>query len=720
MKGATIGQPRALSLRAGRKFSRASGRTARGTCAAANGTNGTNGANGNGAGQAWDKISMDELDAWKNDGPPTPLLDTVNYPVHIKNFNASQLKQLCKELRADLIHTVAKTGGHLGSSLGVVELSVALHYVFNTPDDKIIWDVGHQAYIHKILTGRRDKMSTIRQSGGLSGFTKRAESPHDAFGAGHSSTSISAALGMAVGRDRKNRNNSCIAVIGDGAITGGMAYEAMNHAGFLDSNMIVVLNDNQQVSLPTQYNGKNQEPVGALSGTLARLQSNRQLRELREIAKGVTKQLPESIQTATSKIDEYARGMISGSGSTLFEELGFYYIGPIDGHNLQDLVDVLTEIRTTETVGPVLLHIVTEKGRGYLPAESASDKMHGVTKYDTLTGQQAKASAGPMSYTNYFADSLTAEAKRDSRVVGVHAAMGGGTGMNRFENVFPDRVYDVGIAEQHAVTFAAGLACEGLIPMCAIYSTFLQRGYDQVVHDVSLQNLPVRFAMDRAGLVGADGATHCGAFDTTYMASLPNMVVMAPSNEAELINMVATSIAIDDRPSCFRFPRGNGIGMDLAAEGITDDLKGTPLEVGKGVIRKEGKDVALIGYGNSVGECMKAAAMLEDAGLSATVMDARFCKPLDTEMIRRLAKEHPAVITVEEGSIGGFGSHVCQFLALEGLLDGQLKFRPMTLPDRYIEHGSQQDQLDEAGLTAPHIFRTAMSLAGKKVGVAGM
>jgi 1-deoxy-D-xylulose-5-phosphate synthase len=663
---------------------------------------------------------MDELDAWKNGGPPTPLLDTVNYPVHIKNFNASQLKQLCKELRADLIHTVAKTGGHLGSSLGVVELSVALHYVFNTPDDKIIWDVGHQAYIHKILTGRRDKMSTIRQSGGLSGFTKRAESPHDAFGAGHSSTSISAALGMAVGRDRKNRNNSCIAVIGDGAITGGMAYEAMNHAGFLDSNMIVVLNDNQQVSLPTQYNGKNQEPVGALSGTLARLQSNRQLRELREIAKGVTKQLPESIQTATSKIDEYARGMISGSGSTLFEELGFYYIGPIDGHNLQDLVDVLTEIRTTETVGPVLLHIVTEKGRGYLPAESASDKMHGVTKYDTLTGQQAKASAGPMTYTNYFADSLTAEAKRDSRVVGVHAAMGGGTGMNRFENVFPDRVYDVGIAEQHAVTFAAGLACEGLIPMCAIYSTFLQRGYDQVVHDVSLQNLPVRFAMDRAGLVGADGATHCGAFDTTYMASLPNMVVMAPSNEAELINMVATSIAIDDRPSCFRFPRGNGIGMDLAAEGITDDLKGTPLEVGKGVIRKEGKDVALIGYGNSVGECMKAAAMLEDAGLSATVMDARFCKPLDTEMIRRLAKEHPAVITVEEGSIGGFGSHVCQFLALEGLLDGQLKFRPMTLPDRYIEHGSQQDQLDEAGLTAPHIFRTAMSLAGKKVGVAGM
>jgi len=722
-----VSQSRALSLGnpsgiAGRAASRRNaGRASHAAVRASNGNGNGNGAYGNGAstgaGQAWDKISMDELDAWKNDGPPTPLLDTVNYPVHIKNFNGTQLKQLCKELRADLIHTVAKTGGHLGSSLGVVELTVALHYVFNTPDDKIIFDVGHQAYIHKILTGRRDKMSTIRQSGGLSGFTKRAESPHDAFGAGHSSTSISAALGMAVGRDRKNRNNSCIAVIGDGAITGGMAYEAMNHAGFLDSNMIVVLNDNQQVSLPTQYNGKNQEPVGALSGTLARLQSNRQLRELREIAKGVTKQLPESIQTATSKIDEYARGMISGSGSTLFEELGFYYIGPVDGHNLQDLIDVLTEIRTTETVGPVLLHIITEKGRGYLPAESASDKMHGVTKYDTLTGKQAKAAAGPMSYTNYFADSLTAEAKRDSRVVGVHAAMGGGTGMNRFENVFPDRVYDVGIAEQHAVTFAAGLACEGLIPMCAIYSTFLQRGYDQVVHDVSLQNLPVRFAMDRAGLVGADGATHCGAFDTTYMASLPNMVVMAPSNEAELINMVATSIAIDDRPSCFRFPRGNGIGLDLAAEGITDDLKGTPLEIGKGVIRREGKDVALIGYGNSVGECLKAASMLEEAGISATVMDARFCKPLDTQMIRRLAKEHPAVITVEEGSIGGFGSHVCQFLALEGLLDGGLKFRPMTLPDRYIEHGTQAEQMDEAGLTAPHIARTAMTLTGGKVGV---
>ncbi|KAG7669017.1 hypothetical protein Ndes2526B_g00737 [Nannochloris sp. 'desiccata'] len=662
----------------------------------------------------WDTISSDELADWKQEGPPTPLLDTVNFPVHIKNFNQRQLQQLCRELRADLIHTVAKTGGHLGSSLGVVELTVALHHVFNTPDDKIIWDVGHQAYIHKILTGRRGKMSTIRTQGGLSGFTKRDESVYDPFGAGHSSTSISAAVGMAVGRDCKGRKNNVIGIIGDGAITGGMAYEAMNHAGFLDKNMIVILNDNQQVSLPTQYNGKNQDPVGALSSTLARLQSNRQLRELREIAKGVTKQLPDAIQNATAKIDEYARGMISGTGSTLFEELGFYYIGPVDGHNLEDLIDVMSEIKKTETVGPVLLHVVTEKGRGYLPAETASDKMHGVTKYDTVTGKQVKPQAKAQSYTNYFADALVAEAKRDSRVIGIHAAMGGGTGMNRFEKVFPERVYDVGIAEQHAVTFAAGLACEGLAPFCAIYSTFLQRGYDQVVHDVSLQSLPVRFAMDRAGLVGADGATHCGAFDVTYMACLPNMVVMAPSDEAELINMVATAAAIDDKPSCFRFPRGNGIGVDLAAEGITADLKGTPMEIGKGRVRKIGKDVAIVGYGSSVLECMAAAEMLEKAGVSATVVDARFCKPLDTTLMRQLAKEHPAMITVEEGSIGGFAAHVMQFLALEGLLDGNLKFRPMTLPDRYIEHGTQAEQLAEAGLTASHIAATAMTLLGQK------
>ncbi len=666
--------------------------------------------------EPWEAISSDELADWASKGPPTPLLDTVNFPVHVKNFNARQLRQLAKELRADLVHKVAKTGGHLGSSLGVVELTLALHYVFNTPDDRIVWDVGHQAYIHKILTGRRAQMGTIRQQGGLSGFTKRAESPHDAFGAGHSSTSISAALGMAVGRDFRGRKNHAIAVIGDGAITGGMAYEAMNHAGFLDKNMIVILNDNQQVSLPTQYNGKNQDPVGALSSALARLQSNRQLRELREIAKGVTKQLPDVIQNATAKIDEYARGMISGTGSTLFEELGFYYIGPVDGHNLEDLIDVLAEIKRTDTVGPVLLHVVTEKGRGYLPAETASDKMHGVGKYDTRTGAQVKPKGKAQSLTNFFADALVAEARADARVVGVHAAMGGGTGMNRFEAAFPERTFDVGIAEQHAVTFAAGLATEGLTPFVAIYSTFLQRGYDQVVHDVSLQSLPVRFAMDRAGLVGADGATHCGAFDVAYMACLPNMVVMAPSNEAELVNMVATCCAIDDRPSCIRFPRGNGLGVDLAAAGVSADLKGTPLEVGKALLRRSGTDIALVGYGSSTNECLEAAEMLEAAGVSATVVDARFCKPLDTAMLRQLAGSHAAMITVEEGSVGGFAAHVMQFLALEGLLDGGLKFRPMTLPDRYIEHGTQAEQLEEAGINAAHIAATAQALVGAKRG----
>ncbi|KAK9832728.1 hypothetical protein WJX81_004979 [Elliptochloris bilobata] len=652
--------------------------------------------------------------AHDNGGPPTPLLDTVNYPVHIKNFNLAQLRQLCKELRSDIIHTVSKTGGHLGASLGVVELTVALHYVFNAPDDKFVWDVGHQAYGHKILTGRRNRMHTIRQTGGLSGFTKRDESEYDPFGAGHSSTSVSAALGMAVARDFKGRKNHCVAVIGDGAITGGMAYEAMNHAGFLDKNMIVVLNDNQQVSLPTQYNGKNQSPVGALSGTLARLQANRPLRELREIAKGVTKQLPDAIQEATAKIDEYARGMISGSGSTLFEELGLYYIGPVDGHNLDTIISILQEVKATETVGPVLIHIITEKGRGYIPAETASDKMHGVGKYDIVTGKQIKPSTKTGSYTNFFADALIAEAELDARVVGIHAAMGGGTGMNRFEKRFHDRSFDVGIAEQHAVTFAAGLASEGMIPVVAIYSSFLQRGYDQIVHDVALQSLPVRFAMDRAGLVGADGATHCGFADVAYMGCLPNMVVMAPSNEAELCNALATAIAIDDRPSCFRFPRGNGIGVDLAACGVAPNLKGTAWEVGRGVVRREGQDVALLAYGTVTNDALAAADMLARSGVSATVADMRFCKPLDGPLVRRLAREHPVLITIEEGSIGGFGSHVAQFLLLEGLLDGGLKLRPMTLPDRFIEHGGQGDQLAEAGLTPAHIAATALTTLGRR------
>ncbi|KAL3157268.1 1-deoxy-D-xylulose-5-phosphate synthase, chloroplastic [Trebouxia sp. C0009 RCD-2024] len=673
--------------------------------------------NGN---DAFDKVSVDELDAFDpstNNKPLTPLLDTVNYPVHIKNFNRRQLKQLCKELREDVIYNVSSTGGHLGASLGVTDLTVALHYVFNAPEDKFIWDVGHQAYPHKILTGRRSRMPTIRQTGGMSGFTNRAESEYDPFGAGHSSTSISAALGMAVARDFKGRKNHCVAVIGDGAITGGMAYEAMNHAGFLDKNMIVVLNDNQQVSLPTQYNDQQQAPVGALSGALGRIQANRPLRELREIAKGVTKQLPEPFQEATAKIDEYARGMISGSGSTLFEELGLYYIGPIDGHNLDDLIAVLQEVKTTETVGPVLIHIITQKGKGYAPAESASDKMHGVGPYNPKDGKSiSKPSSKPKvaSYTNFFADALIAEAERDSRIIGVHAAMGGGTGMNRFQKRFNSRTFDVGIAEQHAVTFAAGLACEGMAPFCAIYSTFLQRGYDQIVHDVCLQKLPVRFAMDRGGLVGADGATHGGAFDITYMACLPNMVVMAPSNEAELIHMVATSAAIDDRPSCFRFPRGNGLGLDLRAEGIDPKtLKGTPMEIGKGVVRRGGKDVALLGYGSTLVQCLEAATMLQKAGVSATVADMRFCKPLDTGLIRQLAKEHSVLITVEEGSIGGFFSHVATFLSLDGLLDKGLKIRPMTLPDKFIEHGSQSDQLAEAGLSAYHVAASAMSLLGK-------
>ncbi|MEW5306890.1 MAG: hypothetical protein WDW36_009327 [Sanguina aurantia] len=611
-----------------------------------------------------DYISSEDLTRWTPEkGPSTPLLDTVNFPVHIKNFNSEQLKQLAKEVRSDIVHKVSKTGGHLSSSLGVVELTVALHYVFNTPEDKIIWDVGHQAYGHKILTGRRKQMSTIRQTDGLSGFTKRDESEYDPFGAGHSSTSISAGLGMAVGRDFKGKKNSVIAVIGDGAITGGMAYEAMNHAGFLDSNMIVVLNDNQQVSLPTQYNGKNQQPVGALASALARLQASRPLRELREVAKGVTKQLPDVVQRATAKIDEYARGMISGTGSTLFEELGLYYIGPLDGHNLDDIIAVLNEVRSAETVGPVLVHLVTEKGRGYLPAETAQDKMHGVGKFDPQTGTQVAVKAKCGSFTNFFADALSAEAEKDSRVVAIHAAMAGGTGLSRFEKRFPDRVFDVGIAEQHAVTFAAGLACEGLI-----------------VHDVALQRLPVRFAMDRAGLVGADGSTHCGAFDVTFMASLPSMVCMAPSNEAELVNM---------------------------------DFKGTPLEVGKGVVRRSGTDVALLAYGSSVNEALAAAEMLAASGVQATVVDARFCKPLDTALIRRLAKEHPVLISIEEGSIGGFASHVMQFLALDGLLDNGLKFRPMTLPDRFIDHGDYRDQLAAAGLDASQIASTALITLGR-------
>lgn len=646
--------------------------------------------------------------------PNTPLLDMVRTPQNLKNLNMQQLKTLAKELRSDVINTVSSTGGHLGSSLGVVELTAALHYVFDSPEDKIIWDVGHQCYPHKILTGRRDKMGTLRQEGGLSGFTKRDESIHDPFGAGHSSTSISAGLGMAVGRDMSGRRNHVVSVIGDGAITAGMAYEAMNHAGFLDTNQIIILNDNKQVSLPTQYNGGDQAPVGALSGALSRLQASQPLRELRDIAKGISKQLPGQLPEAAARIDEYARGIIAGGPSSLFEELGLYYIGPVDGHNLEDLVTILNEVKNTQTSGPVLIHVVTEKGKGYAPAESASDKMHGVVKFDVATGFQNKKAGKTDSYTNYFADSLVAEAEQDPKVVGIHAAMGGGTGMNRFAKRFPERCFDVGIAEQHAVTFAAGLACEGMKPVCAIYSSFLQRAYDQVVHDVALQNLPVRFAIDRAGPVGADGATHGGAFDLSFLGCVPNMVIMAPSNEAELINMVATSMSIDDRPSAFRFPRGNGIGVDLEKNGIKG-RKGTPIPIGKAKLLKCGTDVALVGIGDSVNECIKAAEILDkEFGVSATVVDARFCKPLDTEMMKQLAKEHPALLTVEENAIGGFSSQVTHYLCQEGLLDGGLKLRPLILPDTFIEHATKESQINKAGLSAKHIVSHALGVMERK------
>ncbi|GAV68578.1 Transket_pyr domain-containing protein/Transketolase_C domain-containing protein/DXP_synthase_N domain-containing protein [Cephalotus follicularis] len=653
-----------------------------------------------------------EMDGWRIDysggKPVTPMLDTINYPIHMKNLSTQDLEQLAAELRAEIVYTVSKVGGHLSSSLGVVELAVALHHVFNPPEDKIIWDVGHQTYPHKILTGRRSRMRTIRKTSGLAGFPKRDESVYDAFGAGHSSTSISAGLGMAVARDLLGKNNNVISVIGDGAMTAGQAYEAMNNAGFLDSNIIVILNDNKQVSLPTATLDGPATPVGALSSALTKLQASTNFRKLREAAKSITKQIGGQAHQVAAKVDEYARGMISANGSTLFEELGLYYIGPVDGHNVEDLVNIFEEVKATPAPGPVLIHIVTEKGKGYPPAEAAADKMHGVINFDPATGKQFKPKSSTLPYTQYFAESLIKEAEADAKIVAIHAAMGGGTGLNYFQKRFPNRCFDVGIAEQHAVTFAAGLATEGLKPFCAIYSSFLQRGYDQVVHDVDLQKLPVRFVLDRAGLVGADGPTHCGAFDITYMACLPNMVVMAPSDEAELMNMVATAAAIDDRPSCFRFPRGNGIGAVLPPNN-----KGTPLEIGKGRILMEGNRVALLGYGSMVQKCVEAANILRNQYISVTVADARFCKPLDTELIKRLAKEHEFLITVEEGSIGGFSSHVLHFLSLTGILDGPLKLRTMVLPDRYIDHGAIQDQIDEAGLSARHISATVLSLLGK-------
>ncbi|KAG6523276.1 probable 1-deoxy-D-xylulose-5-phosphate synthase 2, chloroplastic [Zingiber officinale] len=653
-----------------------------------------------------------EMGGWRincsGEKPATPLLDTVNYPIHMKNLSPKDLGQLSAELRAEIVYTMSKTGEQLSGGLGSVELAVALHHVFDAPEDKIIWDVGHQAFPHKILTGRRSRMHTIRQTSGLSGFPKRDESVYDAFGAGHCSTSISAGLGMAVARDLLGKKNHVISVIGDGAVTAGQAFEAMNNAGYLDSNLIVVLNDNRKVSLPVATLDAPEAPVGTLSKALTTLQSSPKLRMLREAAKCLTEQIGGQTHEIAAKVDEYARGLISASGSTLFEEIGLYYIGPVDGHNVEDLITIFEKVKSVPAPGPVLIHIVTEKGKGYPPAQAVANKNHGVVKSDPKTRKQFKTKSPTLSYTDCFAQSLIKEAEADDKIVAVHAAMVTGTGLNYFEDKFPDKCFDVGIAEQHAVTFAAGLAAEGLKPFCAIYSSFLQRGYDQVVHDVDLQKLPVRFALDRAGLVGGDGPTHCGAFDITYMACLPNMVVMAPSDEAELMHMVATAVAIDDRPSCFRFPRGAGVGVPLP-----QGYKGTPLEIGKGRILMEGNGVAILGYGSIVQTCLKAADSLRAYGVAATVADARFCKPLDVDLVRRLANEHEILITVEEGSIGGFGSHVMQFLSRKGFLDGRVKLRSMVLPDRYINHGSPQDQFESAGLTSKHIAGTVLNLLGR-------
>jgi 1-deoxy-D-xylulose-5-phosphate synthase len=626
--------------------------------------------------------------------PATPLLDRVKFPADLRNFSTEQLKRLAEELRAETIDAVSVTGGHLGASLGVVELTVALHAVFDTPHDRLIWDVGHQAYPHKILTGRRDRIRTLRQGGGLSGFTRRSESEYDPFGAAHSSTSISAGLGMAVARDLKGEKRHVIAVIGDGAMSAGMAYEAMNNAGASKVKLLVILNDNDMSIAP---------PVGAMSAYLSRIVSSRPFLGIRDLMARVAKRFPAPLERAARRADEFARGLLTGG--TLFEELGFYYVGPVDGHNLDHLLPVLRNLRDTDHAGPILLHVVTEKGKGYPPAEASADKYHGVQRFNVITGEQVKAPPGPPAFQKVFAETLIAEAERDERIVAITAAMPSGTGLDLFAKRFPRRCFDVGIAEQHAVTFAAGMAAEGMKPFCAIYSTFLQRAYDQVVHDVALQSLPVRFAIDRAGLVGADGATHAGAYDIAYLGCLPGFVLMAASDEAELVHMVATAVAIDDRPVAFRYPRGEGFGVPLPA-------RGTVLEIGKGRILREGSTIAILSYGARLRECLAAAEELATHGLSCTVADARFAKPLDTELTERLAREHEVLITIEEGSMLGFGGIVMHHLAVRGLLDGGLKIRPMCLPDRFIDHDTPRRQYEEAGLTAPHIVATALAALG--------
>ncbi|HYV71497.1 MAG TPA: 1-deoxy-D-xylulose-5-phosphate synthase [Pseudolabrys sp.] len=626
----------------------------------------------------------------------TPLLDRILVPNDLKNLSADQLKQLANELRTETVDAVAKTGGHLGAGLGVIELTVALHYVFDTPSDRLIWDVGHQSYPHKILTGRRDRIRTLRQGGGLSGFTKRAESDYDPFGAAHSSTSISAALGMAVARDLEGKKNNVVAVIGDGAMSAGMAYEAMNNAGARNERLVVILNDNDMSIAP---------PVGAMSAYLARLISGKTYRTLRDIGKQLAQHLPKFFGEKAGRAEEFARGF--WTGGTLFEELGFYYVGPIDGHNLDHLLPVLRNVRDAEA-GPILVHVVTQKGKGYAPAETSADKYHGVVKFDVATGAQAKSKSSAPQYTKVFGESLIKEARKNDKIVAITAAMPSGTGVDLFAKEFPNRSFDVGIAEQHAVTFAGGLAAEGFKPFAAIYSTFLQRAYDQVVHDIAIQGLPVRFAIDRAGLVGADGPTHAGAFDVTYLGCLPGFVLMAAADEAELVHMVATAVAIDDRPSALRYPRGEGLGVPMPDEG-------KPLEIGKGRIIQEGHKVALLSLGARLGECLKAAKELTALGLSATVADARFAKPLDVELLTRLAREHEVLVTIEEGSVGGFGAYVLQSLADQGLLDQGLRIRCMMLPDRFIDQDSPSAMYAAAGLDAKAIVAKVFEALGKDI-----
>ncbi len=628
--------------------------------------------------------------------PKTPLLDQIRTPADLRKFPESDLRQIADELRAEVIDAVSVTGGHLGAGLGVVELTAAIHYVFNTPDDILIWDVGHQCYPHKVLTDRRDRIRTLRQKGGLSGFTKRAESIYDPFGAAHSSTSISSGLGFAVGRDLKGKDNDVICVIGDGAMTAGMAYEAMNNAGWLGNRLIVVLNDNEMSIAP---------PVGALSNYLTRLLSSKEYRNLRRLGQEVAEKLPHPIEVAAKRAEEYARGMFTGG--TLFEELGFYYVGPIDGHNMDQLIPVLKNLRDTDLPGPVLLHAVTVKGKGYDPAEKSDDKYHGVGTFNVVTGAQDKGKSNAPSYTKVYAESLIKEAEEDDTICAITAAMPDGTGLDIFGKAFPDRTFDVGLAEQHAVTFSAGLAAEGLKPFTSIYSTFLQRGYDQIVHDVAIQKLPVRFAIDRAGLVGADGQTHAGAFDVTYLGCLPGMVVMACGDEAELRHMVATATAYDEGPIAFRFPRGEAVGVDMPE-------RGEVLEIGKGRILQEGNKVAILNFGGRLSECMKAADELAARGLPTTIADARFSKPLDTELVETLAREHEVLITIEEASIGGFATQVLDHLVKNDLITDGLKVRPMFLPDRFQDQAKPAEMYEDAGLNAHQITEMALSALGEQ------